>query len=443
MESKNESNANILKAKIQDLLEHKKDKSLADLSLEKLIEEVNIYHQELVYQNEELIRTRNELELSEKNYIDIFNNAPIGYLILNESGIIEKVNKSFLNILNLNKYETKNKAFNNFVEHDSQDTFYFHLKDLKKSFEKQTCNLFLSKNEKSNNSILISESEVENDTKKVHVNLQSNIYYIEGEKIYIQISITDITERERIEDEIKQLNQHLEEKVKERTAQLEASNEDLEAFAYSVSHDLRAPLRHIDGFTRLLKTSLKESSEEIEIYLKKITESAIKMSQMIDDLLKFSRLGRKLLLKNKIDLNILVNQVIESFRIDNVDRKVEFRVGTLPIIEGDYGLIQIVFENLISNALKFTSKKDLAIIDLDQDNSNNKGYNIYIKDNGVGFDMAYADKLFGVFQRLHHENEFSGTGIGLANIKQIIQKHGGTIRAEGEIDKGATFYLSL
>ncbi|MFN4149947.1 MAG: PAS domain S-box protein, partial [Candidatus Sericytochromatia bacterium] len=256
-------------------------------------------------------------------------------------------------------------------------------------------------------------------------------------------TVQDITDRVKIEEEIKILNQNLEEKVKERTEQLEQTNKDLESFAYSVSHDLRAPLRHIDGFAKLLRKSIKDQSEESIRYFEKINQSATKMSCMIDDLLKFSRLGRKVLEKNDIDLNILVNQIIDQYKIDIGDRKIEFKIGELPTIKGDRGLLQVVFENLISNSIKFTSKKDLAIIEIDTCKKIDNDCTIYIKDNGAGFDMAYVDKLFGVFQRLHTESEFSGTGIGLANIKQIIQKHGGKIYAEGEVDKGATFYLDF
>jgi PAS domain S-box-containing protein len=271
----------------------------------------------------------------------------------------------------------------------------------------------------------------------------SNYYNDHDEAIFSKGTVQDITDRVKIEEEIKLLNQNLEKKVKERTDQLETANKDLESFAYSVSHDLRAPLRHIDGFTKLLKNSIKISNVDSEKYFNKITESSNKMSKMIDDLLNFSRLGRKILEKIDVNLNILVNQVIEQYKIDIGNRNIEFIIGTLPIVKGDQGLLQIVFENLISNAIKFTSKKDLAIIEINQCQNTNKRCNIYIKDNGAGFDMSYVHKLFGVFQRLHPESEFSGTGIGLANVKQIIQKHNGTIHVESEVNKGTTFYLSL
>jgi PAS domain S-box-containing protein len=255
--------------------------------------------------------------------------------------------------------------------------------------------------------------------------------------------ISDITDRKIAEEQIKNINLELEKRVSERTEQLAIANKDLESFAYSVSHDLRAPLRHIDGFTRLLRNSLVNESQEINRYFTKITESSTKMSSMIDALLAFSRLGRRSLQKSEINLNQLVNKVIRNYEPDLLNRNIEWHIGELPVICGDYNLIQLVLDNLISNAIKFTSKKEKAIIEIDNYTEPGSKHGFYVKDNGAGFDMVYKDKLFGVFQRLHTQEEYEGTGIGLANIKQIIQKHGGTIRAEGQVDKGATFYITF
>ncbi|MFN4150102.1 MAG: PAS domain S-box protein, partial [Candidatus Sericytochromatia bacterium] len=333
------------------------------------------------------------------------------------------------------------------------ESAYKNLGYTKEEFEKMhvyDIEAIQNKEEVFNNFTYLKESninsfETKHKTKLGEIrDIRASVKYIEiKNKAYIASIWSDITEKNKIQKEIKMLNQNLEEKVKERTILLEQANKELESFAYSVSHDLRAPIRHIDGFSALLKNSLKNITPESEQYFQKINLASSKMSKMIDDLLKFSRLGRKVLEKTDVDLNILIKEVIEQYKPDIVGRNVEFIIGELPIVKGDKGLLQIVFENLISNALKFTSKKDLAIIEINQCENCNKGCNIYIKDNGVGFDMTYVDKLFGVFQRLHTEREFTGTGIGLANIKQIIQKHGGTIRGEGEIDKGATFYVYL
>jgi len=269
------------------------------------------------------------------------------------------------------------------------------------------------------------------------------VFDADGQCTHLVGSVNDITERKKAEEEIFTLNQTLERRVADRTAELETSNKDLEAFAYSISHDLRAPLRHIDGFARLLRKSVSDPSAEAMRFFDKISESSSKMSVMIDALLNFSRLGRKPVSKVKVDLNILVKQIVSQFQQLNGTRIIDFKIGELPCIEGDPALLLIVFENLISNAFKFTSKTTHAVIEIGSFDGDGGKCGIYIKDNGAGFDMRYTAKLFNVFQRLHTSEEFEGTGIGLANVKQIIHKHGGTIHSESEIDKGATFYITI
>ncbi|NCA75304.1 MAG: PAS domain S-box protein [Alphaproteobacteria bacterium] len=253
----------------------------------------------------------------------------------------------------------------------------------------------------------------------------------------------EITELKKALEAITLMNQNLEQHVAERTAELEAANKDLEAFAYSVSHDLRAPLRHIDGFSRILQRNLTNPSAEVLRDLGKICDSTTKMGSMIDALLKFSRLGRKALSKTEVNLNLVVRQVINQFRPAIEHRNIRFVTTELPTVMGDHALLLIVFENLISNAVKFTAGKEEAVIEIGQETGGDAKPVIFVKDNGVGFDMIYADKLFNVFQRLHTDEEFEGTGVGLANVKRIIQKHGGTIRAAAGVNQGAAFYLTL
>jgi len=236
----------------------------------------------------------------------------------------------------------------------------------------------------------------------------------------------------------------LEDRVRARTAELEAANKELEAFAYSVSHDLRAPLRHIDGFLELLQTRTTATlDEKSQHYMATIADSARRMGVLIDDLLSFSRMGRNEISKAQLDLGELVQDVIREFRPEAAGRDIQWNLPPLPLVTGDRAMLRIVLVNLISNALKFTRSRSPAVIEISRMSGEDGMLTVFIRDNGVGFDMNYVGKLFGVFQRLHRADEFEGTGIGLANVQRIIRRHGGETWAEGKVDQGATFYFSL
>ena len=253
----------------------------------------------------------------------------------------------------------------------------------------------------------------------------------------------EMRERRRAAREIRRLNAQLELRVAERTEQLEAANRELEGFTYSVSHDLRAPLRQVDGFARLLSEAAGgELTPQAQHYLQRIVDGTRHMGRLIDDLLNLAQVGRQAMQPRLTDLNEIIERVVQDLQPELGSRDIVWNIESLPAARCDPGLIRIVFTNLIANAAKYTRPRATARIAIGS--ADREGRTVtFVRDNGVGFDMKYADKLFGVFQRLHAAEEFEGTGVGLATVRRIVHKHGGEIWAEAAPDEGATFYFTL
>jgi PAS domain S-box-containing protein len=279
---------------------------------------------------------------------------------------------------------------------------------------------------------------------RVHVTIALALVKDErGEITGSSVVAHDITRRKQAEEKIRNLNAELEERVTERTAALVASNKELEAFTYSVSHDLRAPLRHIDGFSKIL---LERYSEHLDAkgchYLDEVRTGARNMGRLVDELLGLSRVGRQEPQLQVTGLYSLFEEVRSELMKDTGDRQIEWKIASLPFVECDPTLMRQVVMNLLSNAVKYTRPRDRAVIEVGHAQQGSEAV-IFVRDNGVGFNMKYADKLFGVFQRLHRAEDFEGTGVGLATVQRIIGKHNGRVWAEAELNQGATFYFTL
>ena len=371
-------------------------------------------------------RFEREAEL-EDQYQDLFENAQELIIALDREGKFRSLNKAAERTLGISRYDAVEKNLAQFVVPEQRERFRLFLTDAARQ-----------------NSGKLGEFQVKSSNgRPASLELSCHVMNRPSEETELQVIARDITERKRAEAEIHRLTNVLENRVAERTAQLEAANKELEAFSYSVSHDLRAPLRAIDGFSKILREeNFATADQDTAQLLEGIQKNARRMSQLIDDLLQFSRITRYSIVFGEVNLEQLFHAVFQEQKALQPDRKVEMYLHALPIVKGDSALLRQVVENLVSNAIKYSRLKDVSRIEVGA-RVEKEEHVISVKDNGVGFDMRYADKLFQVFQRLHTEREFEGTGVGLAIVHRIVSRHGGRIWAESEPEKGATFFFTL
>ncbi len=368
------------------------------------------------------------LKASEISYRRLFETAQDGILILNaDTGRIQDVNPFLIKMLGFTREEiigqtvaelspSKDRAANQAMLAQIQEQGYARYENLPLEAR---------------------------DGRTIAVEFVSNEYQA-GDVAVIQCNVRDIAQRRRVQEKLRLDNLELERRVSVRTAELQAINRELESFSYSVSHDLRAPLRHITGFVELLQESLTSALSEKDLqYLTTITKSVQHMGELIDNLLAFSRVGRTELQKVDVDLNRMIQETVSSLSPETKERNIAWEIGPLPKVWADPALLRLVLVNLLSNAVKFTGTRAEAKIEIGCVPGGGSETKIFIRDNGAGFDPKYAGKLFGVFQRLHSSDEFEGTGIGLANVQRIILRHGGKVSGTGAVEGGATFSFSL
>ncbi len=380
--------------------------------VERLTHNLEVHQIELELQNEELREAQLELGLAKDDYTDLYDFAPVGYLSTDRDHIITKSNFLASQLLGVERQALTGQRFTHYIDRASMDIYYQCHKQVIETGGRQTCELVMHSA----------------DGGPFYARLEG-VHSVSGE---LRIALIDITAAKLAE-----------EKLRERSAQLAAANKELEAFAYSIAHDLRSPLRAIDGYSRMLLRAIEDKlDDEGKGRFATLRDNVRKMGQLIDDLLAFSRLGRQTMSLSVINMTALVSQLWAECRPPDPGRQLELRLLPLPEAYCDLGLVKQVLTNLLLNAIKFTQSQETAIIEIG--GKEEEGQIVYyVKDNGVGFDMRYRDKLFGVFQRLHGEEEFEGTGVGLAIVQRIVHRHGGRIWAEGKVGEGACFFFTL
>jgi PAS domain S-box-containing protein len=415
-----------LRKRAEGVLAKQKERlqELSSSDLKKLVHELGTHQIELEMQNEELQRAQAELDSSRRKYADLYDFSPMGYFTFDKDGLIREVNHTGAAMLGMEKRSLIARPIQNFMGVDSRETFRVHLTEVFKTPTRQTCEINLRRK---NGELFPAQLQ--------SIGADSGGGTIDS----CRTAVSDVSERKQAEEEVRRLNKDLQRSLFE----LKAVNIELEAYSYSVSHDLRAPLRHIEGFTNaMIEDCAPALNETCKDHLDRVVSASRRMAQLIDALLNMARLTKRQLREKSVDLSGLAEVVIHELRKKQPERQVEVAIAPRIKVRGDTDMLRTVLENLLDNAWKFTSKHPAAKIEFGATESGGKTV-YFVRDDGAGFDMRYTDKLFQPFKRLHTESEFPGLGIGLAIAHRIIIRHGGRIWAEGNVEKGATFYFTL
>ena len=425
---------------------------------QRLLHELQVHQIELEMQNSELQQAREETELLLEQYTELYDFAPVGYFTLNPDGVIRASNLAGANLLGLERSLLLGRSFIPFIALPDRPSFAAFLGKVIAGTGKEELELELAPLREGNTPLFVKiEAVTDSSCSRCRVAVvditkrkqaeeelkryREHLEWLVGERT--RSLQAEIVERRRAELEVKELNANLELRVAERTSELQSTIRDLQTFSYSVSHDLRTPLRSINSFASVLLEDFSAGlDEEGKRLVNTIVQRTVNMGTLIDDLLTFSKISMQQLAVKPIDMTRLVRELVQGLASGGAGGAVDFRVAELPQGRGDRSMIAQVLENLLANAVKFSRNNKRAVVEVGSLEEEKE--NVYfVKDNGVGFDMKYVDAIFGVFQRLHSSEEFEGTGVGLAIVEQIVTKHGGRVWAESRPGKGATFYFSL
>jgi PAS domain S-box-containing protein len=398
-----------------------------DLSKDELIEALRVHQIELELQNNELRESHLKLDDLYNKYFDLYNFAPVGYFTLNKNGLITDVNLAGAVLLGVNKINLINHAFIRFIDHDYRNEFHHHLHKITEPGQKNKMEIKLQKQD---NNLFYAYLEI------------VNIPDTSGELLESKITVTNINELKNKEKELKNYQDTLEEKVKKRTDELAKSNSELANFAYIASHDLREPLRMITSFLQLLERRYKDQlDQDANDFINYAVDGAKRLNEMIIDLLEYSKLTNNELNCTQVNLEKVLDNALINLVIPTEENNAIITHDQLPIVRGDDRLLTMLFQNLIGNALKYHGRKQPKIHISSKKEKNQ--YVINIKDNGIGIKQEHLKRIFTIFQRLHGQDEYPGTGIGLAISKKIVHQHGGEIWVESELEKGTTFYFTI